>query len=236
MGKYIFLLLCGIALIAFVFFGSRLLCIYVRKPLVEYCKKRGLSASPWLILISMGTGIYLLNKHIPSYEVENISDIVSSLSKVKTASDMINCYGGIALLVLPLLIFLIRARKYFIPVLLIKIACIPMDIFYLVHAALSKDNLAEGAPAARADYQNNRQYRQASGGQDGYVNGDSYNAGGYVEEKYRDQYRASQEGDSYHRASSGDGERYYTGDYVPFVSEGEVTEVRTYDSDYAPMD
>lgn len=29
---------------------------------------------------------------------------------------------------------------------------------------------------------------------------------------------------------------YYSGDYVPFVSEGEVTEVRTYDSDYAPMD
>lgn len=37
-------------------------------------------------------------------------------------------------------------------------------------------------------------------------------------------------------ASSESEERYYSGDYVPFVSEGEVTEVRTYDSDYAPMD
>ena len=41
MGKYIFLLLCGIAFVVIMFFGSRLLCIYVRKPLVEYLQDNG---------------------------------------------------------------------------------------------------------------------------------------------------------------------------------------------------
>jgi hypothetical protein len=57
-----------------------------------------------------------------------------------------------------------------------------------------------------------------------------------VEEKYQDQYRASQEADSYHTVKTDSGDHHYTGDYVPFVSTGEVTEVRTYDSDHAPMD
>lgn len=236
MFKYILLLLCGVAFIAAIFYGSRLLCIYVRKPLVEYCNKRGLSASPWLILICMGFGIYLFDKHLTLYNVEKMSELMTSFSNVKSKTEMMNCFGGIVLLLLPTLILLIRARKYFISVLLIKIVCIPLDIFYVLHSALSNDNLAEGTPVARADYQNSRQYCQASEYQNGYIDGDSPNTSACVEEKYNDQYRVSQEADSYHTVSSDGGKNYYTGDYVPFVSEGEATEVRSYDSDYTPMD
>ena len=111
-----------------------------------------------------------------------------------------------------------------------------MDIFYAVHYCISKDNLAEGTPISKLEYRERIRYQQTSGHSGGYVDGDSPSEAGYVEEKYRDQYRTSQEGDSYHTATSNDGDRYYTGDYVPFVSEGEAGEVRTYDSDYAPMD
>lgn len=37
------ILFCGLAFVV-IYYGSRLLCIYVRKPLVEYCNKRGYSA------------------------------------------------------------------------------------------------------------------------------------------------------------------------------------------------
>lgn len=237
MGKYIFLLLCGIALIAIVYYGSKLLCVYVRKPLVEYCNKKGLSASPWLTLIPAGIGICLLDEYRTLANVEkSMGELLPNFSYLESSSAMLYLYGGIGLIALPMLILLIRARKYFPPVLLIKIICVPLDIFYFVHSCWDKQNFASGRPVSREVYQNGGRYYKTSGQQSGYVEGDTPYSGGSVEEKYQDQYRASQEADSYHTVSTDSGEHYYTGDYVPFVSEGEVTEVRTYDSDYAPMD
>ncbi|HPF30124.1 MAG TPA: hypothetical protein PLZ77_08505 [Lachnospiraceae bacterium] len=191
--------------------------------------------SPWLILISMGTGIYLFNKYLPFYGINSMNDIIEGISQVETKIDMIYCYGGIALLVLPLLILLIRTRLNFIPVVLIKMVCFFLDPFYLVHLSFKKDNFAAGTPVSKVEYWDRKHNYQAAG-QGGCVDGESSYANDSVQEKYQDPYRASQDSDYYHTTSAGSGEHYYTGDYVPYMSEGEITEVRTYDSDYAPMD
>ena len=233
---YVLRLLCGIALIMGAIFASKLLCIYVRKPLVEFCNKKGFSASPWLIFICFCVGIYRLNIYVQFEMIDTLGQFVDKCVSVKDTNGMINCYGGMALATIPLLICLIRTRLYFIPVLLIKIICIPLDLFYLVHSCLRKDNFEQGTPISKLEYRDGIRYKNVYTNSDGYVAGDSPESERYVEEKYRDQYRASQEADSYHTASSEDGDRYYTGDYVPFVSEGEAGEIRTYDSDYTPMD
>ena len=97
------------------------------------------------------------------------------------------------------------------------------------------DRFAEGTPISREAFHNGGLYHRFAE-EDDYVDGESTYTRRPVEEKYSDQYRASGEADSYHTASSESEERYYSGDYVPFVSEGEVTEVRTYDSDESQMD
>jgi len=234
MGKYIFLLLCGIAFVVIMFFGSRLLCIYVRKPLVEYCNKRGLSASPWLTLIPVAIGVCMLDE----YRM-NIGHSWSELWQNAPDEQLplaVFLFGGIGLIALPMIILLIRAKKNFLRVLLIKILCVPLDIFYVIHYCLKRNNFADGTPISREAYRNGGGYYQSDSQQGGYVDGEDTYSQGSIEEKYQDQYRASQTDDSYHTTVTEQGEHYYTGDYVPFTSEGEVTEVRTYDSDYAPMD
>ena len=55
-------------------------------------------------------------------------------------------------------------------------------------------------------------------------------------EKYADQHRTRQEGDSYSTIKVGGETLHYTGDYVPFTESSEPVEVRHYDSDYAPFE
>lgn len=221
---------------------SKALCIHVRKPLVEFCNARGFSASPWLTLIIIGVGIYLLSQHYERMELEELmGGSFGNYSYMNTADRQINEYGGIVLIVLPLLVLLIRTRKYFIPVLFIKIICLPLDILYAVHGGA---RFVDARPLSKDAFHNEGQVYVGKNGKCYDVSGNpiEYNSGeepsrnGYVEEKYQDQYRASQETGSYHTVSTESGDHYYSGDYVPFTSEGEVTEIRTYDSDYTSMD
>lgn len=242
MDNFLWIVLGGIVGIGILIAISKALCIYVRKPLVEFCNERGLSASPWLTLIIIGIGVYLLNEHLTLMNVEqSMSSLLPNYSYAKSSTRQIYEYGGIALISLPLLILLIRAKKYFIPVLLIKIICVPLDILYALHGS---DKFIDARPLSGAAYHTNGaayagkggRYYDDSGQQAGYIDGDRPAADGYVEEKYQDQHRVRQEADSYHTVSTESGEHYYSGDYVPFVSTGEVTEIRTYDSDTAPME
>lgn len=226
----------GIVIVVVALIASRILCVYIRKPMVEFCNSRGFSASPWITLLMVCFGAQKLLDHFKRIELDEILRLSDNIIYKESTSGAINFYGSIFIMALPLIVLLIRTRKYFPVVLLIKTLCVPLDLIYIVNCIIRGGRFADATPISRDEYRSGRQHAQASRGQGSYVNGDSPDESDYVEEKYRDQYRASQEADSYHTASSDDGDRYYTGDYVPFVSEGEVTEVRTYDSDYAPMD
>lgn len=214
--------------------ASKSLCIYVRKPLVEFCNKRGLSASPWLTLIIVGIGIYLLSRHYEMMHLDK-SLAIGDYSYMNTASRQINEYGGIALIALPLLVLLIRTRKYFIPVLLTKIVCLPLDILYALHGGY---NFVDARPLSRKAFMNggqvyvgkNGKYYDASGSPIESGGKEGYSESAYNEKPYRDNEYADYGSSSYTEEHS------YSGDYVPYSSEGEVTEIRTYDSDYTSMD
>lgn len=226
----------GIVIFVVAFFGSRLLCVYVRKPLVEFCQARGMSASPWLTLLPVAYGGETLQDRLDFIAMEiDMGGAPPNMSYIESSTSTYDFWLGIACIVIPLLIVLIKTRKYFVPVLIIKIICIPLDIFYVIHLCIKQGRFAEGIPASKEEFRNGSQYRQSTK-EGGYADGESTYTRRPVEEKYSDQYRASGEADSYHTVSSESEERYYSGDYVPFVSEGEVTEVRTYDSDELPMD
>jgi len=241
-GFFINLVLYSIAFIILVL--NRL----IRKPLVEFCLNRGQSASPWLLLIWESLCIFGLGNLI-------VFDVfIKNQISLEWLTVAVYEWFLIAMAVLPFIILLLKTRViYFIPVLLIKILCIPLDIVYAITGGFNKSDYIPVSGRSNnnrnggngnynpTNYKPNNYNTNSSPLEQTYNysqnNSQNQNGGmpGNMSEKYGDQYRASQssEGDGYSTVNVGGEKAYYNGDYVPYGAEGDI---RKYDDGYAPLD
>ena len=240
------------AILLFYFLGA-FLSLGVRKPLAEICLHRGLSASPWKFFLWEGVIIY-----------EFFTETLKSTLLDKTIGlGFVSSWYYTALLILlfaiPIFVLLVKAKLFFIPLLLIKVLCIPLDILY-VATGCYKDS--DYTPVTESDSSgSNFSGRSQTGRSRPFVShtlfispfsasrdasNQGYSETPYhgqyepqptIHEKYQDQEYTRQGSDeSYHTADIGGKTAYYNGDYAPFNESGGDVEIRTYDSDYSPMD
>lgn len=60
----------GIVIVVVALIASRILCVYVRKPMVEFCNSRDFSASPWITLLMVCYGAQKLLDHFKRIELD----------------------------------------------------------------------------------------------------------------------------------------------------------------------
>ena len=228
-----------IVVLLFIFTGS-FLSMWVRKPLIELCNQRNLNASPWKFFLWEILLCYLF--------LANESETgVTSVWYVKGLLFL--------LIVIPILVLFYRAKLFFGPLILIKLVCIPLDLLYVITGCYKDpdytpmdqrtnyNHTLQGSDSTNTNYSSNQGngYQPASTfdrkiqEEQGFAGGDTQEP--YVYEKYRDMEDTRQNSeDSYHTVKIGENTAYYNGDYAPFSESGGSVEVRTYDSDYAPME
>ncbi len=214
--------------------------MWVRKPLIELCNKQNLNASPWKFFLWEILCCYLF--------LANESETgVTSVWYVKALLFL--------LILIPIIVLFYQAKLFFGPLILIKLVCIPLDILYVVtgcykdpdYTPVGKRTQYSGtmqqsnhgttghSPYQGNTYQPSISYDQKMQGEQEFAGGDIQNT--YVYEKYRDmEYTRQNSEESYHTVNQGEQTAYYNGEYAPFSENGGNVEIRTYDSDYAPMD
>ena len=227
-----------IVVLLFIFTGS-FLSMWVRKPLIELCNKRNLNASPWKFFLWELFFCYLFLTN------ENETGVMS-VWYVKVLLFL--------LILLPILVLFYRAKFFFGPLILIKLACIPLDLLYVITGCYKdKDYKANNSRIASDKASQGGSGFSGSWSQDGnlpqtisvpysdtnatYHSSFEYMQNSYVFEKYRDmEYTRQNSEENYHTVNQGENTAYYNGEYAPFAENGGSVEVRTYDSDYAPME
>lgn len=247
-GVIAFVVLAGL-----VYLAGRLLTYKVRLPLGRFCEERGWSPYPWKLLI--------FEAAIGTEYVFHIVYTKLLLSFDATKGLPLAAYKWIVLGIgaLPLVVLLFQTKViYFVPLLLIKILCIPLDIIMLLTITVEFffEQSGEKADSDRvlgseyqivyqrqqgsAPYQTGSAQSPADGGWGGdsspiYTPPPDYfpTDPGYSTENYQDQYRVRQSGDGYHTVQVGGETLSYSGDYAPFGAEGPI---ESYSSDSVPME
>lgn len=269
-----------VAWCAFIYLSTMLNMI--RKDLVEYCLKHRLKASPWALLLWEGiwgvewaTGLYS-------------GILIKNGMLVPMLSHAIFSWIVLSMAILPLLALLVKARLRLVPLLIIKLLCIPLDIVYVISRGYddidffptlySRPVITRGASSSESDHEipNEELLHSGHSAANAHISpritqgrtmpvshragrvpassrssntGDSSSVFSLFStdtpntqgvpthlEKYADQHRTRQEGDSYSTIKVGGETLHYTGDYVPFTESSDPVEVRHYDSDYAPFE
>ena len=251
-------LILAVKLGLFAFFFILSFLANIRKKMVEFCYDHKQSASPWLILVWTSIWLSELFGYHPFSDQLTRFEILNKI----IASDF---YQNVLLYImigLPFVLLLIRARQYFIPVLLIKILCIPLDIIYFI-CSFFTDDFRPLATKERTEsnghyphYEARMRLQQQSGRFGGSMSHPNpttssrteytYNSTGHIQTtsnqpssldpmyfKYTDQHRVRTQGDTYSTATVDGHSVSYSGSYVPFGAD--PVSIVERDSDYAPF-
>jgi len=255
----IILFVIAVKVVMYTFFIVLFFLVNIRKRLVEYCYCRKQSASPWLYVIWDGFWIYELSSNFFIGNKLSGFDIVKSFIKNGYYNDIFIYI----MMAVPFLILLFKARKYFIPVLFIKIVCIPLDIIYFIYSFFddeeefkpqrNKEEISYNREIRYTPSNSNtaHKFRSYSGNKkeslhkeepitsdfgeykEKQYDGRFDNENTYIPEKYKDQTAMRESADTYTHVKV-DGEDYYVpGDSAAFGVDSPDSSDR--DSDYAPF-
>ncbi len=224
------------AILLFYFLGA-FLSMGVRKPLSEMCLNRGLSAAPWKFFLWEGMlGYELFTETFKKALLDNAIGV-----------GFVSSWGYNALIILllsiPVFILIVKAKLFFLPLLLIKLLCIPLDILYVITGCYKDSDYTpvSNNPDSGSSFSTPLPYSASSEASDQGYSETTYHGqheqSTTIHEKYQDmEYTRQGSDESYHTADIGGETAYYNGDYAPFNGSGGEVEIRTYDSDYVPMD
>ena len=217
----------------------------LRNRCIQFSKNHHSSANPWLLLLWTVLMMRLVSvKESPLIEYFPNKE----------------WYQGvlIAISILPYLVIMMKSKWFFVPVMLVKLVCIPLDVLHLVVSIfISEDDLEvddssqviSGAHRiarqnARNNNKNTGESRRASlssyqenGSLERYENTErDESTEPYIPEKYLDDAYVRNQSDGYTHMKVNGRSVYTTEDTIPFIENGTVEDIVERDSDYAPFD